>query len=135
MISDEGLRTLTGKVVVGQTFDSILRNPIYAGWVVLLSAPEISPARGLHEPIVSQELFDRVQAILAGRKPAVVKKRRLNPDFPLRRLVRCESCGTSLTGAFCKGRTRRYTQYWCPKKGCSKVSLLKQSWSRVSSPS
>jgi hypothetical protein len=69
---------------------------------------------------------DRLQAVLAGRKPPVVVRRKLNPEFPLRRLVRCEVCGRPLTGAFCQGRTKRYPRYWCPKKGCNKVSLLKK---------
>jgi site-specific DNA recombinase len=125
IVASEGLTTRTGKPIASQSFDHILTNPIYAGWVSLPSDPDTAPVRGLHKRLVTQELFDRVQAVLAGRKPPVVAIRKLNPDFPLRRLVRCEDCGTPLTGAFCKGRTERYPLYWCPKKGCYKVSLLK----------
>lgn len=125
IVTNEGLTTRSGKLVSSQSFDEILRNPIYAGWVWLPSDSDTAPVRGLHEPVVTQELFDRVQAVLAGRKPPVVARRKLNPEFPLRRLVRCEVCATPLTGAFCQGRTKRYPRYWCPKKGCNKVSLLK----------
>jgi site-specific DNA recombinase len=125
IVTNEGLTTRSGEPVAPQSFDEVLRNPIYAGWVSLPSDPDTAPVRGLHKPIVTQELFDRVQAVLAGRKPPKVAKRKLNPEFPLRRLVWCEVCGTPLTGAFCQGRTKRYPRYWCPKKGCYKVSLPK----------
>jgi site-specific DNA recombinase len=125
IVTGEGLTTRSGRPVASQSFDEILRNPIYAGWVSLPSDPDTAPVRGLHEPIVAQELFERVQAILAGRKPLVVARRKLNPEFPLRRLVRCEVCGTPLTGAFCQGRSKRYPRYWCPKKGCYKIKVGK----------
>jgi hypothetical protein len=38
-------------------------------WVTLPSDPNIEPVRGLQEPLVDQETFDRVQAVLHGRKP------------------------------------------------------------------
>jgi hypothetical protein len=122
IVTNEGLTTRSGKPVPSQSFDKILTNHIYAGWVSLPSDSDTPPVRGLHKPIVTQE---RVQAVLAGKKPPVVARRKLNPEFPLWRLVRCEVCGTPLTGAFCQGRTERYPRYWCPKKGCYKVSLLK----------
>ncbi len=81
--------------------------------------------RGLHEPIVTQELFDRVQAILDGKKPLTPARRKVNPEFPLRRLVRCQACGSPLTGAHCKGRNNRYPRYWCRQRGCRAVSLPK----------
>ncbi len=125
IVTSEGLTTRSGKPVAKQSFDHILRNPIYAGWALLRSDPDTAPVRGLHKPLVSQELFDRVQAVLDGRKPPVVAIRKLNPAFPLRRLVRCEACGIPLTGAFCKGRNSRFPRYWCRQKGCRRVSTPK----------
>ena len=103
----------------------MLRNPLYAGWVTLPSDPSVEPSRGLHEPLITQETFDRVLAILDGKKPPPSPRRQTNPEFPLRRLVRCEACGKPLTGAFCKGRGGRYPRYWCPQKGCRAVSIPK----------
>lgn len=38
--------------------------------------------------------------------------------FPLRQLMLCDSCHNGLTGAYCKGRNKRYRYYWCPNKAC-----------------
>ena len=125
-VTEEGLTTPKGKPVSGQTFDHMLRNPLYAGWVTLPSDPTVQPVKGLHEPLVTQQMFDRVQAVLNGRKPPANPKRKSNPDFPLRRLVRCKVCGTPLTGAYCKGhRGGLYPRYWCRKPGCRAVSTPK----------
>jgi site-specific DNA recombinase len=124
IVRKEGLTTAKGKALPAQTFQAILRNPLYAGWVTLPSDDTFEPVRGLHEPIISQELFDEVQAILEGRKPTPTPKRKVNPDFPLKCFVRCDACGTPLTGGFCKGKTKTYRRYWCYKPTCRAVSLL-----------
>ena len=123
MVTDDGLRTMRGKALTPQTFQALLVNPLYAGWVRLPSDESFVPVRGLHMPIVSQELFDRVQEILTGRRPSAAPKRKFNPTLPLKCLVKCEVCGTPLTGAFCKGK--RYGYYWCRKTGCRAVKLPK----------
>ena len=126
MITEEGLTTAKGHPLTKQTFQAMLRNPLYAGWVRLPSDPDVEPIMGLHEPIVSQETFDRVQAILDGRRPSVVAKRKVNPAVPLRGFIRCDCCGTRLTGGSPQGRGgKKYPRYWCPNPECRKVSLSK----------
>jgi hypothetical protein len=78
----------------------------------------------LHEPIISQELFDEVQSILDGRTPPPTPKRKVNPDFPLKCFVRCDSCGKPLTGGSNKGKTKWYRRYWCYRKDCGDVNIL-----------
>jgi site-specific DNA recombinase len=112
--------------VSAQTIQAVLRNPLYSGWVRLRGADAPEPVRGLHVPLVSQEAFDHVQAILDGRKPSAAPKRKFNPAFPLKCLVRCEACGTALTGAFCKGRSKLYPRYWCPNGKCLAVKLSRE---------
>ena len=123
IVTDEGLTTARGKPLSAQTFQAILRNQLYAGWVTLPSDENFEPVRGLHEPIISQKTFDRVQAILDGRTPSASPKRKFNPALPLKCLVHCEACGTPLTGGFAKGRNKMYRRYWCRKKGCRAVKL------------
>ncbi len=126
IVTDEGLRTAKGKPLTKQTFQAVLRNRLHAGWVTLPSEPDFEPVRGLHEPIVDQVTFDRVQAILDGRKPLVVAKRKINPVVPLRGFVKCEVCGTPLTGGSPEGRgKKKYPRYWCPKSSCLAVKLRK----------
>jgi site-specific DNA recombinase len=101
----------------------MLRKPIYAGWISLPSDETFEPVRGLHEPLIDQETFDRVQAILDGRTRSISPRRKFNPAFPLARLIHCAACGTPLTGGFAKGRSKLYGHYWCRKKGCRAVKL------------
>ena len=123
IVSDEGLKTAKGKPLSPQTFQSILRNPLYAGWVTLPSDESFEPVRGLHEPIIDQNTFDQVQAILDGRKPSTAPKRKFNPLLPLKCLIRCETCGSPLTGGNAKGRNKKYPRYWCRTRGCRAVKL------------
>jgi site-specific DNA recombinase len=125
IISEEGLTTLRGQPLSAQTLQAVLRNSLYAGWLRLPSDDTFEPVRGLHEPLISQELFDQVQAVLDGRKVTVAGKRAVNPLLPLKCFVRCEACGTPLTGGLVKGRNRKYARYWCRKKGCRAVKISK----------
>ena len=137
LVTDEGLktparktqkgRTTGGEPLTAQTFQAVLRNPLYAGWIALPSDPAFEPVKGLHEPLVTQDLFDRVQDVLDGRKPSAAPKRKFNPELPLKFLVKCEACGTPITGGFAQGRSKRkYGHYWCRKRGCRAVKIRKE---------
>jgi DNA invertase Pin-like site-specific DNA recombinase len=114
-----GLRSLQGRRLTSETFNQLLRNPFYAGRLVVPSWGIDRP--GAHLPLVSEELFLRVQALLAGKRTAPGVYSRINPDFPLRRFVRCGACQRPLTAAWAKGRSRRYRYYWCATPGCRSV--------------
>jgi hypothetical protein len=110
-----GLRTRNGKELSVQTARNLLRNPIYAGRVVV---PKWKVAvAGDFEPIVRPEIFDRVQALLAGNKVGARSWKLLHPDFPLRRFVRCGHCQKPLTGSWTRGRSARYGYYHCTSCG------------------
>ena len=96
----------------------MLRNSLYAGWV---KTGEIT-ARGVHQSIVSQELFDRVQYVLEGRSKTAQPRQLLNSEFPLRQFVRCAKCGKGLTGGIAK---KKFPYYWCYQKGCRDVFVSK----------
>lgn len=123
VITDKGLKTKRGQKLTAQTFDSLLRKRIYAGWVYSSSVPE--PVKGLHAPIVSQELFDAVQRVLSGRKLSSAPKRKQNPAFPLKHFVKCGVCGTPLTGGMNKGKLKHYPNYWCRNSDCRAVRVSK----------
>jgi site-specific DNA recombinase len=64
----------------------LLRNQIHAG---IVNVPEygVRGKRGDFTPLISEELFYRVQAILSGLVPSTAPRKRAHPDFPLRGLV------------------------------------------------
>jgi site-specific DNA recombinase len=110
----QGLRTRKGAKLYPQAFDNLLRNPFYAGWLVVPTWG--TRKRGSHQPLVDQETFDKVQAILAGRRPTVTPRQRNRPDFPLRGLINCGKCGAPMTAGWSKGRTKLYPYYFCSKR-------------------
>lgn len=110
-----GLKTARGSAVSRQTWFAMLRNVLYAGWV---KSGELM-VRGVHPPIVPQQLFDSVQEVLAGKSKTALKTRQvLNPEFPLRQLIRCAKCNKGLTGGIAK---KAFRYYWCYQKGCRDV--------------
>ena len=123
-LNEEGLRTRRGKPVAPQTWDRVLKNPIYAGriqmdaWGIEVEAD--------FEPLIEPAIFHRVQGVLAGVRAGQTRHHRNHPDFPLRRFVRCAACDTPLTGSWSRGRAgRRYAYYRCP--GCADVSMPKEA--------
>jgi DNA invertase Pin-like site-specific DNA recombinase len=123
IVTAAGLRTRSGKPVPKQSFNQLLIKPVYAGWVEVSGWCE--KQRGDFEPLVSQEIFDRVQAILSGKRASVMPRLRNHPDFPLRHFVRCGHCGRPLTASWSKGRREKYANYRCQNKDCKSVSITK----------
>jgi site-specific DNA recombinase len=82
----------------------LLRNQLYAG-IVHVTEYGARGKRPDFEPLISEDLFDRVQSVLSGRVLTTTPQQRAHPDFPLRAFVRCESCGRDLTGNWSKGRS------------------------------
>jgi hypothetical protein len=101
----------------------LLSNQLYAG---IVDVPEygVRAKRGDFEPLISEDLFYRVQSVLSGRVPSTAPQERAHPDFPLRAFVRCESCGRGLTGSWSKGRSEYYAYYHC-RPGCRAVNVTK----------
>lgn len=101
-----------------QTLSNIFRDKFYAG--KLISKKYGVEVQGQHVPMVTEETFYRVQAILDGRNrnaaPALARRSQDSEDFPLRRIVKCSRCTHSFTAAWSKGKKNRYGYYFCPKR-------------------
>src|SRR5207249_9823861 len=63
---------------------------------------------GSNEPIISIELWERVQSVLAGRR--IHKHRQARHDFAFSGLIKCAKCGCSVVGEIKK---QRYVYYHC----------------------
>lgn len=107
----------------------ILRNPFYCG---LLEYPRKSGKWniGRHDPIVSQELFKKVQEKLDSHKPhgASVK------EFAFTRLMKCGLCNSGVTAeekfkSLADGGTNKYVYYGCTQfydKSCKNKYLREE---------
>lgn len=104
--------------VVRQT----LENPVHIGKVKYLD----KVYDGMHEPIISQETFDRTQELIEiGAKntdnPSPFKAKYLTTGF-----VKCGYCHCNLTSAFYKprrGSTERHQVFYCLSQKKSKFTL------------
>ncbi len=85
----------------------ILRNPVYIGKVHWNG----KYFNGIHEPIISKELFDEAQGLTKERP----KKKALHKNYYLSRLIKCQVCGSSMTNTFTNKKKRRYYYYKCIK--------------------
>lgn len=109
-----------------QAANRIFRHKFYAG--VLTSKTYNLEVEGKHSPMITMAQFNLVQDILDGRnskKHTKIKRVVDNPDFPLRRIVKCGKCGTGLTGAWSTGRRSKFAYYRCGKP-CNHKSIPRQ---------
>ena len=101
-----------------QTMNAIFRNKFYTGKII--SKKYELEVQGQHPAMVTEEQFYKVQSILDGRNTQIASpltRRNVdNPDFPLRRIVKCTKCGASMTGGWCKGKRKHYAFYFCLNK-------------------
>ena len=109
----------------------LLRNPLYCGKILIkayLKEPE-EIVTGLHKPIVSEELFLKVQQMLLQKSKIKSKPKKVNETFPLRGYLICPRCGRNLSGSYSVGKVGgRYAYYHC-MLGCKerqKVEVLNE---------
>src|SRR3989339_363191 len=82
---EEGLRSYHGVKLVKSRVHRLLREPFYTGkmrWNGQIYD-------GKHEPIITQELYDKVQNMLTGKTTPKLTRH----DYLFNRLCRCATCG------------------------------------------
>lgn len=94
----------------------LLDNPFYKGKV----RHQDKTYDGLHEPIVDEELWGRVQRMRRrrGMKKGRGGGRRKEHKYLLAQLVKCSHCGLNMHSLFSGGRSRRgqHHYYRCPSR-------------------
>ena len=104
-VRDAGLvHRKSGARVTVSTVHAILRNRLYAGAFEWNGRPYL----GTHQPLVTPELWERVQDVLDGRQAR--KHRRAKHNFAFSDLIACGHCGCSIVGEIKK---QRYIYYHC----------------------
>jgi len=102
---ENGLCGNLGKQISVSNVQKILNNPFYVG----LMRWKGEMFEGHHEPLISKKLFDRCQEVMQKRgKVQEVRKH----NFAFLGLLKCASCGCSITGERQKG----HNYYRCTKK-------------------
>lgn len=100
------LRQSKGGDMSFEQFRKMLRNKVYAGWIIKFGETH----RGAYPAIVSDEIFNQVQRILAGKQRSNRIYITDREEFPLRRFIK-NPTGIKLTGSWSKGEYKRYPYY------------------------
>ncbi len=99
-----GLRSRHGNRIWASGIETILKNPFYYGMMPYKGS--LYP--GNHTPIITKDLFDKVQTTLKAKKPTQFITKR---QFAYRGFLSCAECGCSITAEVQKG----HTYYRCTK--------------------
>ena len=125
-LGDCGVRTNRGCVPDNRFVSYILKNPVYCGYTrwcengradYARKSPDfmtgIIIAKGTHEPIISEEQFNRVQTAMKEAQQQHRKHqspKRAN-DWLFKGLITCDSCGSTLVKLSSKEQTLQCNSY------------------------
>ena len=121
LLNKWGLKSKYGNRIKPQIVSKIFSDKKYMG--ILEVSGWSGEQEGIHEKIVSSELFNKVQLIRQGKSFTAVPRLTNNPDFPLKNIIECPDCSKKLTGSWSKGRKQRYAYYHCI---CGKTRIAKK---------
>ena len=116
----KGLRNRNGRHVTQTGITTVLKNPFYIGLMRIDRNGQTFP--GIHEPLITTEIFEKTQAVLAGKRT----DRSKSHCFTYSRIVRCKRCGYSLIAELQKG----HVYYRCHnrpfKKDCPPTAVREE---------
>lgn len=90
----------------------------------------------IHEPIVSEELFQKTRAVLKRiyeKNLSRVEKANDKDELPIRGMLECPKCNSTWTGSGSKGNGGGYFYYHC-QNGCKergkaeRLDILEKTW-------
>ncbi len=118
--ADEVRRWLNSKgVKVSKSqFVNIIRNIAYIGRIRVKKFKD-QPAtivKGMHQPLITDELFAAANQVLNGRRRKMIFKQDKSDLYPLKGHLKCKTHNLSLTGGKSKGRYGTYHYYLCTVK-------------------
>lgn len=135
-----GLRSNRGNLFENRTVEYILSNPVYIGKLRrnlngadktdrFYRGEDITIVNGNHKPILSEAIFSKVQERINQINQSNHKKvYKGSTNFMLHGLVRCSSCGSTLT-QLVKGKSlqcHKYTKGQCDKSHYVLLERLNQ---------
>jgi hypothetical protein len=113
-LNADGFRTRSGKLFGTTIINYWLRNPVYTGtpvWnrtgragnkALRRPAGEVIVTHNAHDALLSVEDFERVQELLADRRPVIRYPRVVSSPYLLSGFCYCSNCGSALIGTAAK---------------------------------
>ncbi|SDT66760.1 Site-specific DNA recombinase [Mucilaginibacter mallensis] len=101
-------------------FWKVLHNPMYCGIVTVPAnkTEDMLLVKGVHAPLISENLFSKVQCLNSIKQRDRSKKISQNHLFPLRGFLICPYCSRRFLGSFSQGKTSKYGYYHCSTSRC-----------------
>ncbi|MFH1504947.1 MAG: recombinase family protein [Candidatus Omnitrophota bacterium] len=130
-LNKNGYKARSGNAWNKNTLANILRNETYIGWTVFNKrdkktfGKQFKPKsewiiiKNTHEPIISEDLFNKVQKLIEQRQPKNQPAQVTASQYLLSGLIRCGKCKGAY-GVTGYGRNKKYAYYNCltySKKG------------------
>ena len=119
-----------GIALCRQRVGNILHNPFYCG-MISHNMLEGTIIKGNHEPLISKELFLKVNGLLDQHTHGYTIQEE-NEHIPLKRFLLCETCGRALRGYIVHKKNIHY--YKCCTIGCKNnrnASVLNQRFAEL----
>jgi len=114
-----GLQTASGKPMYKSTVEKIMKDSFYCGIAMSI---KYGPYSHRYPRLITRELFDKCQKILAGRNKNIYKAR--SRDFIFKGLLKCLNCGCSMSPEIkTKKSGKQFIYYSCTngKRICKRV--------------
>ena len=115
-LNKAGFCNKSGNAISKNGLNTILKNSFYTGLIKIEKVGEIFA--GIHRPLISQQLFDKVQDVLSGKQT----DKKQSHYFVFRRLLTCESCRYKLIAERQKG----YVYYRCQQANCPQKTIREE---------
>ena len=109
-LTAQGLRSRRGGELSQESMFRILQNVAYKG--ELFSPKWGIVSKGDWTPLVSEELFDRVQKVLSRKTAVAVPHKTDRPEYPLRGLLLCPECEKPVTASTSTGEYGQKHRYY-----------------------
>lgn len=121
---DARMKLEENEVTISRTqFSVLLKNPLYMGYVKVkaFNHEKEELVKGIHEPIITEDLFYKVQSVTSSRTNKKLAYKTMSIDrYPLRGFIECYKCGRNLTASSAKGNGGMYYYYHC-SDGCKNI--------------
>jgi len=112
-----GLRSVNGNKILQSRIYELLQNPFYYG--KMMWNGELYPAK--HEPLISKDLFDKVQSILKRRGKTTLSTKH---NYLFMSKIFCKGCGGVLSWETQKGILYGHCNNHLKSRNCSKKTYI-----------
>jgi len=119
-INSIGFKEIYGTKADGRLVSRTIKDSFYYGYMYAPKWKEY--AWGKHEPLITQDIWERANTNLFGRKRK--NKFQDNTLYPLKGILCCSTCSRTMTSSNPKGTSKNYLYYECHNSRCSKKERI-----------